>query len=667
MDTVGIKFHANESDSHMVSNVKLLPKPVPHHHVRINSGLWQDRQTVNRSRTIPAIYDQLQKTGRIDAWRMDPNREKPKRRSVIYMFFDSDTAKWLEAVGYSLHTHPDSELEQQADEVISLIEKAQQPDGYLNTYFGNWEPENQWRNLRDWHEMYNAGHLIEGAIAYYRATGKRTILDVLAKFADLIDTNFGPHEGQKRGYCGHPEIELALVRLYQETGEQKYLNLAKYFIDERGQEPNYFDIEASERGEDPADFWAQSYKYCQAHKPIREQTEATGHAVRACYLYAGMADVALETDDQELAEVVRRLWDDLTTHQMYITGGLGPAHSNEGFTFAYDLPNETAYAETCASIALAFWAQRMFHLDPHGRYIDVMEKALYNNVLSGVSYEGDHFFYANPLTSYRYVNPFEAFSGINSAEHYRRQEWFFCPCCPPNAARVIASIGGYFYSTTADRLYVHLYNQATADFEFGGKKVQIEQQTNYPWDGAIQLAVNPESSVVFELALRIPGWCRSYTLEVNGESVSLSPQNGYVILAREWQNGDVVNLTLSMPVERMNPHPQIRQDAGHIALQRGPVIYCLEEVDNGPRLANVVIPSDAHLQSSFDGDLFGGVGVITGDALRIEPSSWNGDMYQPQSAVKYAQSQFQFKAIPYYLWANRAPGEMRVWIRDGGL
>ena len=288
----------------MVIDIKSSPKPVYLDDVQITDGLWQERQTVNRNRTIPVIYEHLEKTGRIDAWRLDPNRERPRKRSVIYMFWDSDSGKWLESVGYSLHTHPDEELEKLADNLIELIENAQQDDGYLNTYFGNLEPENRWANLRDWHEMYNAGHLIEGAVAYYKATGKRNMLDVLSRFADHIDNEFGcPNEGQLLGYPGHPELEMALVKLYRETGEERYLNLSKYFVDERGKEPHYFDIEAEQRGENREDFWAQTYKYCQAHKPIREQTEATGHSVRACYLYAGIADVALETQDQELLQV----------------------------------------------------------------------------------------------------------------------------------------------------------------------------------------------------------------------------------------------------------------------------------------------------------------------------------------------------------------------------
>lgn len=632
--------------------------------VHITGGLWHERQTVNRDRTIPAIYDQLEQTGRIDAWRMDPNREVPKPRSVIYMFFDSDTAKWLEAAAYSLMTHPDPELEALADQVIDLIESAQQPDGYLNTYFPVLEPENRWRNLRDWHEMYNAGHLIEGAVAYYQATGKRKFLEVMQRYADHIDSLFGPREGQKRGYPGHPELELALVRLYRVTGERRYLDLAQYFIDERGQQPHYFDIEARERGEDPREFWAKTYRYCQAHVPLREQTEATGHAVRACYLYAGVADIAQETGDQELITLSRRLWDDLTSHQMYITGGLGPAHSNEGFTFAYDLPNETAYAETCAGISLAFWAHRMFHLDPDSRYIDVMERALYNNVLSGVSHTGDHFFYANPLASYPYVNPQEHLSGIVTDEHYQRKPWYFCPCCPPNLARLIASIGQYMYSVSDDQVYVHLYNESRAELTIGAYTANIEQQTRYPWDGAVQILISTGAPLTFDLALRIPAWCRAYTLNVNGMQISDAPRGGYVHLTREWRDGDEVTLMLEMPVERILPHPMIRQNAGQVALQRGPIVYCLEQTDNGAQLANVTLPTNTPLHAAFDEALLGGVGVIEGTAQRLEPALWQGGLYQPQSAVPMTRVPFAFRAVPYYLWCNREPGEMRVWIRE---
>lgn len=640
-------------------------EPVYLDHVHIDSGFWGDRQRVNRSRTIPAIYDQLERTGRLAAWDLDYDRDKDprKERHVIYMFWDSDTAKYIEAVGYSLHTHPDPALQQQTDALIERISRAQQPDGYLNTYFTSIEPQMRWRNLRDWHEMYNAGHLIEGAVAYYRGTGKRELLDTLARYADHIGSMFGPDEEKRRGYCGHPEIEMALVKLYNATGEQRYLELSKYFIDERGQEPHYFDIEARERGDDPAKFWATSYHYCQAHQPVREQETATGHAVRACYLYAGVADIARETGDQELVAVSRRLWDDLTQHQMYITGGLGPARTNEGFTFPYDLPNETAYAETCAAIALAFWAHRMFHIDPDGRYIDVMERALYNNVLSGVSLEGDHFFYANPLAAYPNVDPTKPLTAGVTNQHYRREPWFFCPCCPPNLARIVASLGGYIYSTTGYRLYVHLYNDNTGHFDLGGQSVQLQQQTNYPWDGRVQLIVSVEQPAAFEIALRVPGWCRAYTVEVNGQRQQSSVEKGYIVLNREWANGDTVVLILEMPVERILPHPLIREDAGQIALQRGPLVYCLEQVDNGPLLANVFIPNASALTTERRPDLLGGITAIKGDAVRVEASNWGDQLYKTHNDTQLNQTSFEFTAIPYSLWANREPGEMRVWMR----
>lgn len=633
---------------------------IPLKDIRIESGFWAERQATNRDRTIPAIYHQLEFTGRLDAWRLDwkPGQPKP------HIFWDSDAGKWIEAVGYSLASYPNPEFESQVDAVVDLIVKAQQPDGYLNIYFTSVEPGNRWRNLRDWHELYDAGHLIEGAVAYFRATGKRKLLDVVCRYADHIDTNFGPNKGQKHGYCGHPEIELALVKLYQVTGEARYLNLSKYFIDERGKQPHYFDLEAQERGDDPANFWAKTYRYCQADVPIREQTVATGHAVRACYLYSGVADIAAETHDDSLLRVCREVWEEMTHHQMYITGGLGQAHSNEGFTFGYDFPNEEAYAETCASISSVFWSQRMFQLDPDSRYIDVMEQTLYNGVLSGVSFEGSHFFYANPLAAYPNINPFPAASSVLTDGYYRRSEWFDCACCPPNLARLVASIGQYFYSTNQDTVYSHLYNQNRAYFNLGGNTVQIEQQTDYPWDGEINFTFQVERPTNFTLALRIPGWSRDFRISVNGAAQDSAPNNGYVSLRRTWLTGDEVTLSLPMRVERMVAHSAIRQDAGNVALQRGPVVYCLEEVDNGDRLANLVLPRDASLDAKFDPALFGGVAIIEGDAVREEPTNWaRTSLYSPESIREVKQTLTRFKAIPYCFWANREPGEMRVWIR----
>ncbi|MBZ0279060.1 MAG: glycoside hydrolase family 127 protein, partial [Anaerolineae bacterium] len=561
---------------------------VPWFAVSFQGGFWDERQATNRDRTIPAIYHQTHITGRIDAWKYQPGSGQPEP----HIFWDSDTAKWMEAVAYSLTTHPNPEFERQINEVIDLIARAQLPDGYANSHFIAIEPENRWRNLRDEHELYCAGHLIEAAVTYSLATGQQKLLDVLCRYADHIDATFGPGDNQKHGYPGHPELELALIRLYHMTGEERYLKLSKYFVDERGHQPHYYDQEARERGEDPHHFWARDYRYCQAEKPIREQTGVAGHAVRAGYLYAAVADLALETGDAELRAVSRALWDDLTQHHLYITGGVGPAHDIEGFAVPYDLPNESAYGETCAAIALIYWSQRMFALDPHRRYMDVIERALYNGVLSGVSYEGSLFFQANPLASYPNVSPYSQLSSLGSATYYRRSEWFSVACCPSNLARLVASVGGYFYSVTPNRLYVHLYNPTLAQVDIGGSGVQIEQQTRYPWDGDIQITLTPVKPARFELALRIPGWCRDYRVTVNGEAVTAPLEQGYLILDREWHAGDTVRLKLAMPVERIAANPQVRQDIGRVALQRGPVVYCLEEADNGAGLARVALPPD---------------------------------------------------------------------------
>ncbi|MBA3868842.1 MAG: glycoside hydrolase family 127 protein [Anaerolineae bacterium] len=634
--------------------------PVSLKNVVIDNGFWGARQANNREHTLPAIKHQMEITGRVDAWKLD---WKPGQPHKPHIFWDSDNGKWIEAAAYSLMTHPDAELETYMDSVIDLIAAAQQPDGYLNIFFTAVEPQNKFKNLRDWHEFYDAGHLVEGAVAYYEATGKRKLLDVMCRYIDTIDANFGPKEGQKRGYDGHPEAELALVKLYHATGEQRYLDLSKYFIDERGQQPLYFDQEAIARGEDPKQYWAKTYRYCQAHIPVREQDMATGHSVRAAYLYSGMADIAAETGDEALKKACMSIWDDLNEHHLYITGGLGPAHANEGFTVPYDLPNETAYAETCAAIALVFWAWRMFKLDPDSKYIDTMERALYNNVLSGVSHEGSHFFYANPLAAFPNVTPHGQWSGIVGDRDYRRSEWFDCACCPPNLARLVASLGGYIYSTDTDTLYVHLYASNHAEVEVNSRAVKISQQTDYPWAGQIRLGVDVDQAGRFRLGLRIPGWCRAYTLKVNGEALTTAATKGYVLIDREWKSGDEIILSLEMPVERVLPHPLIRHDAGNIALQRGPVVYCIEEADNGNNLANVIIPQDARMITTFEPDLFDGVSVINVEAQR-STTDWKGGLYQPESAQHLTRVPTAIKAIPYCFWANREPGEMRVWIRE---
>jgi DUF1680 family protein len=635
------------------------PQAVLWNLVQIKGGFWGERQTTNREVTIPAVYHQSKITGRLDAWNPE-NAEHP----VTHIFWDSDTAKWIEAVGYSVATHPNPEFERQVDEVVAWMQQVQLEDGYTNSHFIAVEPQNRWLNLRDRHELYCAGHLIEGAIVYAQATGKRKILDVLCRYADNIDATFGRQEGQKRGYCGHPELELALVRLFHATGEQRYFDLAKYFVDERGQEPHYYDKEALERGDNPRHFWAGSYHYCQAHSPVRDQTEVIGHSVRACYLFAGATDVALETGDEELAKVVHLLWDDLTQRQMYITGGVGSAHTIEGFTFPFDLPNETAHSETCSSIALVYWAQRMFSLDPDSRYIDAMERALYNCILSGISYEGSLFFQCNPLEAHPHVSPYGRLDSLAATTHHQRLEWYDVSCCPPNLARLVASIGNYFYATTPERIYIQLYNQNRAKLRVAGKSLEIEQETNYPWDGDIRIRLTMPEAINVELALRIPRWCREFQLTLNGEAVSTATERGYVVIKREWKNGDELHLSLAMPIERIAAHPNVRQDVGCIALQRGPIVYCLEEADNGVGLAHLTIPRGSQLSYEYDERLFGGVSTIRGEALRTEPNNWGSELYEPQSNIDFVQRPLSFKAIPYCFWANRQLGEMRVWIRE---
>ena len=624
--------------------------PVPFTQVTLDDPFWAPRQEINRRVSIPHMYQMLIDTGRIGAF--DLAFERPVPSSIVLIFGDSDPAKWLEAASYSLITHPNPELAAVVDQVVDKIISAQQPDGYLNTHFTVTQPEMRWKNLRDWHEMYCAGHLMEAAVAHHQATGDPKLLNALARYADHIDARFGPNPGQYRGYGGHPEIELALVRLYHATGEERYLALSKYLVEERGQQdPHYYDIEAVERGEDPRKFWARTYEYCQAHAPIREHDKVVGHAVRAMYLMSGVADLAHEYDDPTLLAVCERLWENLVYQRMYLTGGIGPSRHNEGFTTDYDLPDETAYAETCASISLIMWNYRLLQFAGDGKYADIIEQTLYNGFISGVSLAGDSFFYVNPLAS-------------DSSHH--RTPWFECPCCPPNVGRILASLGNYLYSTSDDGLWVHFYAQNSASVTVGEQPVQVRLTSNYPWDGAIKLALTLDVAQSFALNLRIPGWCDEWSVKVNGEIVATTPSGkGYVAITRTWESGDVVDLDLAMPVQAVYANPNVRQMQGRLALQRGPVVYCAEGVDNGGIGLDRVTLDPAQVADftvEYRPDLLGGVAVLRGPAQAITEDGWDDHTLYRRNAPS-GTTAMEVVAVPYATWDNREPGEMRVWFR----
>jgi uncharacterized protein len=636
---------------------------------KITGGFWQQKQDINREVSLPIAYDHCLRTGRIDALRHTWKNGDPKQP---HHYWDSDIAKWVEAAAYSLADHPDPGLEKRVAEVVDLVIASQQPDGYLNSYFMSVEPGNRLKNLYQMHELYCAGHLIEAAVAWFETTGKKDFLDAMCRYADYIGTVFGPGGGQLLGYPGHQEIELALVKLYRATGRTAYLELSRFFLDERGERPSFFDLEATARGEKPLDFtgtWqevSERHSRFQAHRPVREQATVEGHAVRAMYMLSSMADVAAETGDDRLAGACRTLWDNATQKRMYITGGIGSSNVNERFTFDFDLPNETGYCETCAAVGFVFWARRMLQMDGDSKYADIMERVLYNGALSGVSQSGDLFFYANPLQVYPEAHRTRTLAGIKGHFKPARQPWFDTACCPPNIARLIASVGHYTYSHREGEIYIHLYAHSETKIVSDGQSIGLSQKTDYPWSGMVRVAVEPESDTVFTLAFRVPGWCRDGQMEVTineSENVDTAAtrDKGYVKVKRRWHPGDTVDLRMPMPVERMYSHPFVRTNGGKIALQRGPLVYCLEETDNGKELGDVMIPRDSHLEAHFEPEFLGGIVTIQGRAFRTDIRGRKDALY---SRVVPRTRETEFKAVPYFAWCNRDPGEMIVWIRE---
>ena len=609
--------------------------PVPFSDVKVEDGFWAPRIETNRTHTIPYDFKKCEETGRISNFEKAAGT-KPGEFEGIF-FNDSDLYKVIEGAAYSLAAHPDPVLEKYVDEVIAKIASAQQKDGYLYTFYTvRKELDKRWTREFEMHETYCAGHLIEAAVAHFRATGKRTLLDVAIKLADHIDSIFGP--GKLMDVSGHEEIELALVKLYEVTGEERYLKRARFFIDERGNAKGHKLFGA----------------YCQDQKPVVEQSEPTGHAVRAMYLYCGMSDVAALTGDAGYLGALDKIWDSMVNRRMFVTGGVGARHEGEAFGEDYELPNGTAYCETCAAIGLVLWSHRMNLLTADARYADVMERALYNGMLSGVSLDGEKFFYVNPLAT--------------EGKHHR-EPWFGCACCPVNVARLVPSVPGYVYATDADGITVNLYVAGKAKIARTGGAVALTQETRYPWDGNVKIAVEPESAGTFDMALRIPAWAvgdgggntlyhrlqdaakKAFTLAVNGQvAASSKVEKGYARIRREWKKGDVIELSLPMPVDRVYAHWKVKADEGRVALQRGPIVYCLEGVDNGKGLAHVYLPLGVPIATEEKADLLGGVTVLKTKGLQRQAE---GDP-TPVDLV----------AIPYYAWDHRAAGPMEVWIPE---
>ena len=607
-------------------------QPVSFTKVKVDDHFWAPRIELNQKVTIPIAISQCYKTGRVENFKIAAKLTKGKFQSE-YPFDDSDLYKIIEGASYSLQTNPDKQLESRIDSVITYIALAQEPDGYLytnrtidSTHLHPWVGKKRWENdpvLS--HELYNLGHLYEAAYAHFLATGKRTMLDVAIKSANLVDHDFGP--GKLAYYPGHQVIEMGLAKLYRITGEERYLRLAKFFLDCR-------------KG---------GNEYNQAHKPVIEQDKIVGHAVRATYMYAGMADVSALTGDNSYKNAIDKIWNDLLTSKYYVTGGIGSGGKNEGFDAPYELPNHTAYCETCASISNVMWNYRMFLLEGDSKYYDVLERTLYNALLSGISLSADKFFYPNPLESH--------------GEH-KRSAWFGCACCPSNICRFIPSVPGYVYAQKGDSLYVNLYmnNQATVDLK--GEKITIQQVTDYPWQGKIVMNVNPGKTGKFCLLVRIPGWSQNkafptdlyrftttdiskVTIRLNGKPYPLVVKNGYASISREWKKGDQLNLDLPMPVRELVANAQIKEDVGRIALQRGPLVYCTEFADNKDEsILKLSLNPGGKYITEFVAGLLNGVTVIRTKAISSK---------QPATLT----------AIPYFAWANRGQGDMSVWMNAG--
>ena len=623
-------------------------RPVPLTAIRLTDTFWQSRREINRTKTLPAQYRQCEETGRLDNFRRAAGKKDGPFQGIF--FNDSDVYKWLEAAASALATAPDdAALRGLVASAIEEVAAAQDADGYLNTYFSVDRVAERWTNLRDMHELYCAGHLFQAAVAHFRATGERTLLDVAIRFADLICDTFGhASDGKREGACGHEEVEMALVELGRATGDPRYLAQADYFVSARGREPSAV---TGQPGSDR--------RYAQDHVPFRQLDEVLGHAVRMVYLSAGAADVYAETGDESLKTALDKQWDNATTRRTYVTGGLGARWEGEAFGGDYELPAR-AYAETCAAIGSVMWNWRMLLATGEAKYADALERALYNGVLSGLSLDGGEYFYQNPLAD---------------GGGHRRQPWFGCACCPPNVARLLSQLPGYFYSVSDEEAWVHLYAEGTARLTLpDGGIVGLSVQTRYPWDGDIEITLTEVPEDFSLLNLRVPGWASGAAITVNGEVADVETAPGsYATIGRDWKKGpwkagDVIRLLLPMPARAVTADPRVSDVAGHVALMRGPLVYCIEQADHAEEVADVrdvFFPADAGLDTVPQPDLLGGIVALTFLGFGANRRQWNGSLYRPVEAVQKdedGESIVEVTAIPYYAWANRAAGPMTVWM-----
>lgn len=625
--------------------------------VKFMDNFWMPRIRTNHNVTIPASFERCEKTGRVKNFEMAA--AKSGKFCTIFPFDDTDIYKTIEGASFSLSLFPDKKFEAYLDSLIDKVAKAQEPDGYLYTARTinpaephAWAGKERWEKERELsHELYNSGHLYEAAAAHYYATGKKNLLNIALKNADLVCTVFG-HD-KKHVAPGHEVIEMGLVKLYRITGKKEYLETAKYFIEERGHYNGY-----DAKNKDP---WRNG-AYWQDHKPVVEQDEAIGHAVRAGYLYAAVADVAALTGDQKFLQAVDRIWENMVSKKYYIQGGLGAVPSGERFGDNYELPNATAYNETCAAIANVYWNHRMFLLHGDSKYMDVLERTLYNGLISGVGMDGKSFFYTNAM---QIKNSFS-----HSAMEPERAGWFDCSCCPTNVARLIPSIPGYVYAQNGDNVYVNLFVSSTATLNVRGKQVSIVQQNNYPWDGGLKFTVSPKTSDDFNLLIRIPGWAQNKAvpsdlysfasasekrtaISINGQPVEYAIEKGYAVLKRKWKKGDVVDVALPMEVQKVVANNNVKDDVGKVALQRGPLVYCAEWPDNDGKAANIIVPQNTAFTSEYKPDLLNGVLVLKAAVPFVNIDEQNMNISTAQKTMT---------AIPYYAWAHRGKGEMVLWF-----